>query len=342
MGDGTKENPYTREDILRLIEENGGTAEGLDLSNCKFVQKIDLSGLDLCGIILHDTYLYHARFDGSNLRGADFRHADLQYAKFNPYNSKPACLEGVDLRGAYLNYAEFRQADLSGVKFGIAGEKSHMKARLDNTDLRGAILFRAYFDGCFFYGTKLEGAFIRGAEIEQANLAQVDWGNYKIGEEKEAEKEKGEGKRNEFNVAVHYYRRLKVWYNNAGYSDTAHKFYYREREASRKGASRWNDRAAGWLSWAVFGHGEGWKRILISMVVVIFGFAAAYYFWGSFTSSSFWDILYYSATSFTALGYGQWAPQPTGWAKGMGAAQAIIGAFLMALLLVTFFRKWTR
>ena len=23
MGDGTEENPYTREDVLRLIEENG-------------------------------------------------------------------------------------------------------------------------------------------------------------------------------------------------------------------------------------------------------------------------------------------------------------------------------
>jgi len=33
MGDGTKENPYTREDVLRLIEENGGTAKGLDKIN---------------------------------------------------------------------------------------------------------------------------------------------------------------------------------------------------------------------------------------------------------------------------------------------------------------------
>ena len=29
MGDGIAENPYTREDVLKLIEENGGTAEGL-------------------------------------------------------------------------------------------------------------------------------------------------------------------------------------------------------------------------------------------------------------------------------------------------------------------------
>ena len=31
MGDGTKNNLYTREDVLSLIEETGGTAEDLDL-----------------------------------------------------------------------------------------------------------------------------------------------------------------------------------------------------------------------------------------------------------------------------------------------------------------------
>ena len=92
----------------------------------------------------------------------------------------------------------------------------------------------------------------------------------------------------------------------------------------------------------LFGYGEKWQRILIWIAGVIFGLAGAYHFWGSFSSSSFWDTLYYSATSFSALGYGNWAPEPTGWAKGMGAAEAFIGVSMMALLLVTFVRKWTR
>ncbi|MFC1974744.1 hypothetical protein ACFLVA_01885 [Chloroflexota bacterium] len=46
MGDGTKENPYTREDVLRLIEENGGKAVGLDLSRKVFEEGIDLRGLN--------------------------------------------------------------------------------------------------------------------------------------------------------------------------------------------------------------------------------------------------------------------------------------------------------
>jgi hypothetical protein len=36
MGDGTKKNPYTRKDVLRLIEENGGRTVGLDLSGKYF------------------------------------------------------------------------------------------------------------------------------------------------------------------------------------------------------------------------------------------------------------------------------------------------------------------
>ena len=49
-----EEKPLTCEDVRRLIKENGGTAKGLDLSEQTFVEAIDLSDLDLHGIILKD------------------------------------------------------------------------------------------------------------------------------------------------------------------------------------------------------------------------------------------------------------------------------------------------
>jgi len=336
MGDETKENPYTREDVIRLIKEHDGTADGLDLSNRRFMEVIDLSDLDLHGIILNDVHLFRANFNGSNLDRGIMQRANLGYATFNPLESKAASLQGIDLRGANLHDAEFRGADLTGAQ--LQEELPQLlPAFLDRTDLRGTNLFRTNFKGCRFYGTKLEGACIRGADITTDTfLGDADWGNYIIGEEK----------KNDFYSAEYRYRHLKVWYSENGYDDTAAKFRYREIESRRKKlkllSKNWNHRITLQLSYLVFGHGEGWKRILIWIVGVIFVLAAAYYFWGSFSSSSFWDILYYSATSFTALGYGKWAPQPTGWAKGMGAAEAIIGVFMMALLLVTFVRKWTR
>jgi len=350
MGDGTEKNPYARKDVIKLIKEGGNTAEGLDLSDYRFVENINLSDLDLSGIILNNARLFRANFNGSILDGAIMQGANLQYATFNSLKSKAAILYGVDLRGARLQNAEFRGADLSAAQFqetriqGVVHLPEPqdkllelLPAFLEDTDFRDTMLFLAKFKGCYFYGTKLEGAFIRGADIINAHLEEADWGSYVIGEESKEE---------ELHFAESIYRRLKMWYTNAGMHDIAAKFYYREKEANRKSlklrSKNWLTRLAAEFMRAFFGYGEEWKRIFGWMAVVIFGLAGAYHFWGSFSPSSFFDTLYYSAASFTALGYGNWAPQPTGWAKGMGAAEAVIGVFMTALLLVTFVRKWTR
>ncbi len=90
-----KEKPLTRDDVLRLIEENGGTAKGLDLSEQTFVEAIDLSDLDLHGIILkgarfpthfEGAQLVGAKFNGSDLHGADLRSINFQYAQFTMLN----------------------------------------------------------------------------------------------------------------------------------------------------------------------------------------------------------------------------------------------------------------
>jgi len=351
-----KEKPLTREDVEKKIEEHGGP-EGLDLSGKVFESGIDLHGLNLNGVILkgarfpthfEGNLLVGAKFDGSSLIGADLRTINFQYAQFKKLNKQPTCLAIADLRGSSLLNANFQGADLTGAKFGdVAEAEGYQAAMPDDTDFRGANLFRANFKGCYFYGTKLEGAFIRGADILEAHLDEADWGSYIIGEEK---------KKEELHFAESIYRRLKQWYTNAGYYDIAGEFLFREMEAKRKNLRWLQPQERRWLGWWplrgekvrlnvykwLYGYGERPWRVLAWAASVVFGLAAAYYFWGSFSSSSFWDTLYYSAASFTALGYGQWAPQPTGWAKGMGAAEAFIGVFMMALFLVTFVRKLAR
>lgn len=90
------------------------------------------------------------------------------------------------------------------------------------------------------------------------------------------------------------------------------------------------------------GYGERPVRVVVSAVVAVFGLALIYFAIGTLTPNAFLNSLYYSAVSFTALGYGQWAPQPTGWVKGLGAFEAFTGVFMMALFLVTFTRKMIR
>jgi len=345
-----KEKPLTREDVLRLIEENGGTAKGLDLSGKRFEAGINLRGLNLKGIILNRAFfptrdeihdfrisMQPAQLQGANLMQAQLQKADLALAQ----------LQGANLMAAELQEAHLLSANLQG-------------ALLRMAQLQGAYLSHAQLQGAELYRTRLEGASLHQVKLSpDTELEDADWGSYILGEEKSGL----------FDWAVSTYRQLKVWYKNAGISDIEGEFLYREMKCKRK-QFWWGTRRPRlkdlirpfkpkellraiiprkphwWTLLTIYellcGYGEKLKRIILWVFLIIFGLAAAYYFWGSFTSSSFWDTLYYSAASFTALGYGQWAPQPTGWAKGMGAAEAIIGVFLIALFLVTFTRKMTR
>ena len=308
MGKGTYDSPYTRKDVLRRIRNNGGTARGLDLSRKVFKRGIDLSDLDLSGIILQDVWLINAHLERSNLLVADLQ-----------------------------------------------------RARLWECHLEDAVLIRTNLKYTWQSGTHLEGVRLQGAKFSsETSLDDANWGRYIIGEEIIGR----------YDQAQHIYLRLKMWYNNAGLYDEAGKFFFREMTAKRKqfwwgGYLEWMKRRGEHVphslkqvlrsyprkpfhwAWSMLlnilcGYGEKPERVVISAAVVIFGLAVAYYFWGAFSASSFLDKLYYSVVSFVALGYGNWAPQPIGWAKYMGAVEAVIGVFMMALFLVTFIRKMTR
>ena len=142
MGNGTKENPYTREDVLRLIKENGGTAEGLDLSEKWFENYIDLREVDLTRIILRKAHLFgvhlerailqlahleEADLNGAHLEGAELYAAHLEGTYF-PY----AHLEGAYLRGVQLS-AETRLENVVWVKYRV-GEEEWAKLSTDAED----------------------------------------------------------------------------------------------------------------------------------------------------------------------------------------------------------------
>ena len=50
------------------------------------------------------------------------------------------------------------------------------------------------------------------------------------------------------------------------------------------------------------------------------------------------DCLYFSAITFTTLGYGDFRPLE-GWGRILAGSEAFIGAFMMALFVYTFARK---
>jgi hypothetical protein len=311
----------TREDVLRLIEEHGGP-EGLDLRHAD-LREADLSGVDLhkadlSGANLQGAMFIEAELQGTDLMAADLRWADLwdanlQGATLSSANLEGAALLGADLRGASLPDANLQEANLLGARL--------QGAQLEASDMRRVIL--AY------------------ANLEDANLEGANWGDYVLGDEIGGQ----------LAEAASAYRALKQRHTEAGMYDVAGEFHYREMEARRKLAWK-GDAARGErrrLPYALtmnalrflYGYGERPERVIGWVVAVILGFALAHWAFGT-VERGFLDALYYSAVSFTALGYG-WAAEPQGWAgRFLGVGESLLGVFMMALFLVTFTRKMTR
>ena len=177
----------------------------------------------------------------------------------------------------------------------------------------------------------------RGADILEADLDEADWGSYIIGEE---------SKKEELHFAESVYRRLKQWYTSAGIYDIAGEFFFREMEAKRKGVKWWPKFwHRGWLGFVAFicGYGERPLRVIGWAVSVVLGSALIYFIIGSVWKWwAFLNSLYFSAVSFTALGYGSWVETTNDWIRGIGAFESFIGVFTIALFLITFTRKMTR
>jgi hypothetical protein len=184
---------------------------------------------------------------------------------------------------------------------------------------------------------------LRGTNFEGAN-----WGDYMLAAE-----------RIDLDQAASVYRALKRPHTEAGMYDIAGEFFYREMEARHHLA--WH-RVPYWRWWLqrrprpsrllgaltlsalrfLYGYGERPSRLIWWATGIIFGLAFVHWRIGT-VAGGFLEALYYSVVSFTALGYGAWAPEPQGWAgRFLGVGEALMGVFMMALFLVTFTRKMTR
>lgn len=373
MGDGTKENPFASADVYMRIAENGNVTEGLDLSGNYFEEGIDLHEIDLTGAILNGAVLNRAVLKGAgldkcHLRGAHLRRANLKGTQLRGVHLEGADLwranlEGADLRGAHLEgansiYAHLEGANLRGAHLeGADLMRAHLesanlvdahleKANLQEAHLEGAELWLAhlecadlafaYLEATDLWFANLAGVRLWGARInDDTKLLETHWGNYILEDENKLE----------FGPAADTYRQLKMWYTKAGIYNTAGEFFFREMTVKRKMLQWWPNpfpRAWSKLISLICGYGERPLRVVTSAAVAVFGLALIYFAVGTLTPNTFLNSLYYSAVSFTALGYGSWAPQPTGWVKGLGAVEAFVGVFMMALFLITFVKKMTR
>ena len=123
-----RQEPLNREDVERLIEANGGTAEelslnlrdlsGANLSDCDLkkatLNRSNLRATDCSGADLQDTGLLEADLRGANLQGANLKGARLCLAKIQGASLYYADLHDANLEGAQIS----SDTDLVGVNWG--------------------------------------------------------------------------------------------------------------------------------------------------------------------------------------------------------------------------------
>lgn len=329
------EKPQTRVDVDDRVR-NTNSSSALDFSGRTFENHINLAGYNFGHAKFVKVRMIGARFvdqDGSqasHLAGADFSGAQLEEAVFK------GCYLG---EGATFKHADLHLADLRETDF-------------RTSDLRGANLTQADLSRAKVFGTKLEGAYLGGSDLNTVvGLESADWGSYRIGEEIDGVfGYPGEYIHERFLRAGPIYRSLRYWHIRAGVADRAAEFYYREMECLRKHAWKtrnWLQMVRTFLSYALFGYGERPERTIVWALAVIFIFS---FLFSAFSmkrpdnsiTSDWFEGLYLSAVSFTALGYGSWALEPLAWGRFLGVIESFLGVFTMALFVTLFVRKMAR
>jgi hypothetical protein len=263
-------------------------------------------------------------------------------------------LAGLDLSNAYLMEADLSGADLTRANLSLG--------HLFGINLSGANMFKANLAHANLKEANLENANLFGADLTDVNLERVTWGkDNRILNHQEADALDKQGSADQalakYLEAEEIYRSIRKRYEAAGTSDIAGHFFYNEMVTKRKQMTPYSfARTWSWFIEVLCGYGEIPYRIIGSSITYILINALIFTTMGlshnnqvhSFDAGQglienlkyFGYSLYFSIVTFTTLGYGDFAP--VGWARPFAAVEAFVGAFMIALFILSFVKKMTR
>ena len=319
------------------VPPGGPHMRGLDLrgADLRFadLQRLPLSGLrgGLSAAQWFDATLEQREAAAVHLEGTNLCRAILQGASL-----RSAHLEGADLSFARLERATLRSAHLEGTEISSKSYgQGHLMEAVSLEILPPADLHHAFFDN----HTSLNGSILGNKRYGFVQVVDVQWNNMNLSqanwvlvdmlgdEHKARQRTKWTGevkdtfaRLNEYQTAVRANRQLAVALQAQGLNEDAARFAYRAQVLQKRvlwfqmaqPSVRFKQRMralGAWLfSWFLFliaGYGYRPGRSFLAYLLVIFGFATAYYLLGHTVGPTLSPLgaLVFSMTSFHGRGF---------------------------------------
>ncbi len=252
-----------------------------------------LNGAQLQGVYLHNVLLARSQLVGAQLEGADLSSANLQEANLMRGQFKQAILRGARLQEANLYRAQLEEANL-------------YETKLSGANLRDVMLS----------SQKHIGPLLADVQWTEVNLARVNWSQGMIlGDEQRARQKKTNGKKKtneqrlpEYESAVRANRQLAVALQDQGLNEEAACFAYQAQKLQRivlRRRHRFGQYLFSLFLDLLAGYGYKPWRSFLAYLLVISGFATAYYFLGHIVGPTLSPLgaFVFSMTSFHGRGF---------------------------------------
>ena len=321
-------------------DESQRDRQGLDLRGAD-LRSVNLSRLPLarmCGggrYWTYGTFEQHegalTHFEGASFASAHLEGASLAYSHLEMADFSSAHLERADLYRAHLEGAWFANAHLEGAGL----KEAHLEgASLSSAHVAGANLRNVFFD----HGTKLKALVLANKELGAALLADVHWGDVNLaavrwsqvkllGDEYMARQKTYKGKvkgrdrrQRDYDDAVRANRQLAIALQAQGINEDAARFNYRAQDLQKSFLwfqvtqfdVQFRQRVkllGAWLFscflFLLAGYGYKLSRSFLVYLLIISGFATAYYLLGRSVGPMLSPLgaLVFSMTSFHGRGF---------------------------------------
>lgn len=275
---------------------------------------------------------------GINLIGFDFRVPIKE--DDSGFEEEMAILSFIHFEGAILRHATFQDGKIHNCFF-------------ENTDLSHTNFKNASINTCSFHDADMTGTLLSGANVINCNFTEthlhdVNLTTIVVDQSTVFDKKLKEEKDKNYHIASVQYKQLSQMCKNSSLFKLGDHYHYREMVCRRRQMKWYNPLR--FFSF-FFGdlsckYGTSIIRILIWMLVTIFGFAAYHYFaqdlayYSEPINTSLEQCVYFSITTFSTVGYGDF--HPVGGALALSATEGVLGIILTSLFTVIIARKIIR